>query len=163
MLIRPIELGDIPGFRDVLDAVARERRFLLTLEAPPLERVEAFVSNNIERGYAQYVAVEGERIVGWADFIPYTKESLAHVSQLGMGVLKEIRGRGLGEQLLSSVTEAAIARGCLRLELEVFANNLAAISLYRKHGFEYEGTKRKARRLGDEFFDIDVMARLVPK
>lgn len=32
--IRPIAEGDVEGFREVLDAVARERRFLSFLEAP---------------------------------------------------------------------------------------------------------------------------------
>ena len=163
MLIRPIELDDIEGFRETLDAVARERRYLLTLEAPPMERVEAFVKNNVERGYPQYVAEDDGRIIGWADFIPFVRESLAHTSQLGMGVLKEFRGKGIGDQLLRRVVTGAIDRGSVRLELEVFSNNLAAISLYRKHGFEYEGTKRSARLLDGEFFDINLMAMLVQR
>ena len=50
--------------------------------------------------------------------------------------------------------------GLMRLDLRVFAANEAAIALYRKFGFEMEGThKRFALRTG-EYTDAHVMARL---
>ena len=75
--------------------------------------------------------------------------------------VKEFRGQGVGEALLTAVTDAALAFGFSRLELEVFGNNSAAIGLYEKHGFEVEGLKRKARFIDGEYYDIQVMARLV--
>src|SRR6476619_6980995 len=73
--IRSIRESDIASFHELLDAVCRERRFLATLEAPPLERVRTFVLNNIQHGYPQFVAVEGERVIGWCDAIPGDAES----------------------------------------------------------------------------------------
>lgn len=159
--IRPIRIDDAPRFREALQSVAEERRFILTLEAPPLERTLEFVREVIEKGYPQFVALDGERLVGWADFIPPEKESLRHAASLGMAVVKEYRGQGIGQALLTAVTEAALAFGFTRLELEVFANNISAIGLYEKHGFEVEGLKRKARFVDGEYYDIQVMARLV--
>ena len=159
--VRPIRIEDAPGFREALQSVAEERRFILTLEAPPLERTLEFVREVIEKGYPQFVALDGERLVGWADFIPPEKESLRHAASLGMAVVKEYRGQGIGQALLTAVTEAALAFGFTRLELEVFANNISAIGLYEKHGFEVEGLKRKARFVDGEYYDIQVMARLV--
>ena len=45
--IVPIEEGHIEGFHRTLDFVARERRYLAFLEAPPLESTRAFVLGNI--------------------------------------------------------------------------------------------------------------------
>ena len=126
-----------------------------------MERTLEFVREVIEKGYPQFVALDGERLVGWADFIPPEKESLRHAASLGMAVVKEYRGQGIGQALLTAVTEAALAFGFTRLELEVFANNISAIALYEKHGFEVEGLKRKARFVDGEYYDIQVMARLV--
>ncbi len=159
--IRPIRIEDASAFREALQSVAEERRYILTLQAPPLEKTLAFVSEVIEKGYPQFVALDGQQFTGWADFIPPEKESLRHAASLGMGVLKEYRGRGIGDALLTAVTEAALAFGFTRLELEVFSNNSAAIGLYEKHGFEVEGLKRRARFIDGEYYDIQVMARLV--
>jgi len=45
-----------------------------------------------------------------------------------------------------------------RVELSVFASNLTAIHLYEKFKFEFEGRKRRARKLNGSYDDIIVMA-----
>jgi len=47
-----------------------------------------------------------------------------------------------------------------RVELIVHADNAAAIGLYRKIGIELEGTLRRYMRVGTEFQDALMMARL---
>ena len=48
--IVPMQRGHIAGFRAVLDAVARERRYLAFTAAPPAARVRRFVLKNLEKG-----------------------------------------------------------------------------------------------------------------
>lgn len=156
--IRPIVTEDAEALREVLNAVAQERFYLLTLEAPPLEAVKSFVANNIDKGYPQLIAEYEGQIIGWADFVPYEKSVLMHSAHLGMGVAKAFRGEGIGDALLTAITEAAIAKGYTRLELEVFANNTAAITLYEKHGFVEEGIKRNARCIDNTYFHVKLMA-----
>lgn len=47
-----------------------------------------------------------------------------------------------------------------RLELEVQVDNEAAIRLYKKFGFEIEGTLRKYTYRDGEYVDVFAMARL---
>ena len=162
MEVRAIRQSDVESFRDALDSVASERQFLRTLEAPPVDAVARFVANNIARGFPHFVALIDDQVIGWADFIPEEEESLAHTAHLGMGVRKEHRGKGVGEALLFAVTAAAFDAGFVRLELEVFANNRAAIALYEKHGFSHEGRKRKARCIDGHYIDALIMAKFSP-
>ncbi len=46
------------------------------------------------------------------------------------------RGRGLGSLLLEQAIDTAKSLGCLRLTLLTDADNTAAQSLYKKHGFQ---------------------------
>ena len=46
----------------------------------------------------------------------------------------------------------------MRIELEVFANNTAAIRLYEKVGFVWEGTMRDAVLIDGTFHDVHTMA-----
>jgi hypothetical protein len=48
--IVPIAEEHIPGFRAAVDVVAREKKYLAFLAAPPLEEVTRFVLGNIELG-----------------------------------------------------------------------------------------------------------------
>jgi RimJ/RimL family protein N-acetyltransferase len=157
IVIREILEEDIPGFRECLDSVARERRFLAQLEAPSLEKTGAFVLAAMESGDVRVVAVDGDQLVGWCDITPHRFPGLDHVGELGMGVLKAYRGRGIGSSLLREALRLSKVRALEKVELEVFASNQPAIKLYEMEGFHPEGLKRKARKLDGEYDDILLM------
>ena len=145
--IVPITQDHIESFHRSLDFVARERRYLAFLEAPPFESTQAFVLNNIEQGYPQLVAVSAGRVVGWCDVVPNPRPIFAHVGLLGMAVLPEFRRQGLGERLIRQTLDAARKFGLRRVELTVRESNTVAIELYRKIGFTTEGLHRDRIRL----------------
>jgi putative acetyltransferase len=157
----PITAALAAGFRACLDTVAREKRYLAQVEAPPLERVQQFVADGLEKDAVQFVALAGERVVGWADIFPDWAHAVAHRGQVGMGVHPDYRGRGLGKRLLSACLAKATAQGLTRIELEVRADNTAAIGLYRQLGFAEEGRKRWGMRFDGAYFDTLLMARLM--
>lgn len=158
--VRPMGEKDIESFHATVDVVARERKFIARLEAPPIEQVRAFIQRNIAKGYPQFVAVADHRVVGWCNIPPMAREVTAHVGDLFMGLRPEWRGHGLGERLLRAALEAADAFGYLRIELGVFAGNARAAALYRKAGFVEEGIKRRAVLIEGVFHDEIIMARL---
>ncbi len=158
--IVPIERRHIAGFREVLDEVARERRWIAFLEAPPLDRVRRLVLGNLRGGAVQYVAVDGDRVVGWCDVTPKSRETTRHSGTLGMGLALSHRGRGLGNSLLATTLDAAFSRGLTRIELVVRADNVGAIALYRRHAFELEGRLRRYMIVDGQAYDALQMARL---
>ena len=54
----------------------------------------------------------------------------------GMGTTPSRRRQGLGEKALVAAIEAAVARGCTEVTLEVLVDNEPAFRLYRKLGFQ---------------------------
>ncbi|WP_395686307.1 GNAT family N-acetyltransferase [Caenimonas koreensis] len=158
--ITPITLADVESFRECLDSVAREGRFLALLEAPPLANMQQFVAENIAKGVAQRVAKDGDVVVGWCDIMPGWHHTLQHCGSLGMGLLPAYRGQGLGARMLDQCIEQAMRAGITRVELEVRADNHAARRLYGRFGFEEEGTKRRGMRVNGEYFDTVAMALL---
>ncbi|MCB0208515.1 MAG: GNAT family N-acetyltransferase [Anaerolineae bacterium] len=160
IVIKPIALKHTKAFHQALDQVARERRYLLLLESPPLEQIEQVVRYNIERDVFHFVALDGKKMVGWCDIRPYTIPGLTHAGELGMGVVAEYRRQGIGYRLLETTINKALANGLSRIELEVFASNHGAKALYEKLGFEQEGVKRQARYLDGVWDDLIMMAYL---
>jgi putative acetyltransferase len=152
--IRLINESDIPGFRDCLDSVARERKYLAQLKAPPVERVAEFVMEALGRGEVRVVAVDSSRVVGWCDITPHHWEGLDHVGELGMGVLREYRRKGIGSSLLRAALDISQRAGIEKVELDVFASNKAAIELYENMGFVIEGRRLKSRHIDGEYDDI---------
>jgi len=159
--IVPIAQDHIESFHRALDIVARERRYLAFLEAPPIESTRAFILNNIEHGYPQLVALSAGEIVGWCDVIPKTRPIYAHGGVLGIALLPQFRRQGLGERLIRQSLAAARALGLHRVELTVRENNASAIELYRKVGFAIEGLQRDAARVDDAYENVVAMAVLL--
>lgn len=151
--IVPIAESHVQGFHASLDAVARERRFLALVEAPPLDHILAFLQENVAADVAQFVALDGETVVGWCDILPGWAHAIRHRGTVGIGVLASHRGRGLGRQLLTTCLAKARAKGMTRVELEVRADNERAIRLYESVGFTPDTLYRRGMRFDDGYHD----------
>ncbi len=159
--ITPIREEHIKGYHGCIDSVARERRFIGGVQARPIESTREFALSNIKNGYPHFVALDGDRIVGWCDIIPMKGVDFSHCGLMGMGLLVDYRRQGIGTVMLDTTIQAAKEYGLERVELEVYTSNTPAIRLYEKRGFIPEGVKRKARKLDGEYFDIQVMALFI--
>jgi ribosomal protein S18 acetylase RimI-like enzyme len=141
-------------------ARARERRYLIMLAAPPIELAPQFVRQNLAKGHRHFVAVEGERVVGWRDVTPRDRPAIRHCGLFGMALLLEWCERGAGRRLIERTLEAARAFPLARVELAVRADNPRAIALYRKVGSGVEGRRRRALCVDGVYYDGITMALL---
>jgi len=86
-----------------------------------------------------------------------------HVMGLGISVARQAQRQGVGGELMAALCDYADRwAGVLRIELTVYTDNHAAIHLYRKFGFEVEGTMRCYALRDGVFVDALAMARLHP-
>jgi RimJ/RimL family protein N-acetyltransferase len=158
--IVPIAAEHVPGFWRALDVVARERKYLVLTEAPPMESTREFVMSNIAACNPQLVALADGEVVGWCDVRREHWPVHAHCGTLGMGPLPDYRGKGLGRRLMQATLEAAHEEGFVRIELMAHADNQRAIALYEKLGFVREGVTRDSVCFDGRFVDSVVMARI---
>jgi ribosomal protein S18 acetylase RimI-like enzyme len=158
--IVPITQDHIESFHKTLDIVARERRYLALLEAPPLESTREFVLGTIEQGCPQLVALSAGEVVGWCDALRKPRPIHAHTGVLGMGMLPEFRGKGIGRKLILQTLAAAREFGFHRVELTVREDNSNAIELYKQVGFEIEGLQRDAFLVDGVYANLILMAVL---
>jgi hypothetical protein len=86
----PIAEEHIEGFWAAVDSVARESKFLASLEGPKIEMSRAFVQENLRENRPHYIAVHKSAVIGWYDISPLHRPLHAHVGVLGMGVLLEL-------------------------------------------------------------------------
>jgi ribosomal protein S18 acetylase RimI-like enzyme len=159
--IRPIAMGDTTGFRACLGTVMGERKYLAFLEPFSFAHTATFIAENIERGNPQLVADDAGQIVGWCDVRREAVPTYAHEGMLGMGLLPDYRGRGLGERLIRAALDAARGAKFERVSLSVYASNTRALALYRKVGFVHEGTRVRGRKVDGAYDDIHMMAYFI--
>ena len=107
--------------------------------------------------------VDGQ-VVGNAGLVPVSAQlRRRHAMGLGMAVNPSHWRRGVGAALMTALLDWADNwAGVLRIELQVFTDNDAAIALYRRSGFVVEGTHRGFALRAGVLADVHAMARLHP-
>jgi len=104
------------------------------------------------------VAVAGDEVIGSI----HVDASGHGYGEIGMAILREWRGRGVGSALMEAAIAWARERGLHKLSLGVFAHNTAGLALYRKYGFVEEGRRIKHyRRQSGELWDSIEMGLLL--
>jgi RimJ/RimL family protein N-acetyltransferase len=160
--ILPASPDQVESFHAALDVVAREERYLGQTKAKPIQVLAEFVAKSLERGEPVYFALDASRVVGWCDISRSGSDSRPHVGGLGMGLLPEYRGKGIGKRLIRAAMDAAKTVGMQRIELTVYVHNAPAIALYKKVGFVEEGLMRSHAKLHGKYVDTLMMAWVDP-
>ena len=137
---------------------------LLQVPFPSKEAWRRRMAEPVEGDFFLVACVDGE-IVGNAGLHAAAKSPRrAHAMHVGMAVHRDWQGKGVGTALMRAI--CGLADGWLhviRLELTVYTDNARAIALYRKFGFEVEGTHRAFALRGGKYVDTHAMARVRPK
>ena len=103
-----------------------------------------------------------ERVIGLVsvDTFP-NRPRRKHAGSIAICVHEEWQGKGVGAILMRAIIDLADNwLNLTRLELEVFADNDAAIHLYERFGFELEGTMREHAFRDGQYVASKIMARL---
>lgn len=158
LTLRAVRLSDAEQFHALLqlpvvangnphvpfESVTRTREFIEKLDASEIA----------------IVAMVGDTLVGEADLTPF-RGRRAHAASLGICVHDDWHRRGIGNLLMNELLDIADNwLGLRRVELHVFADNHAALALYRKLGFEIEVRQRGSVLRRRELIDCYMMARL---
>jgi len=143
-VIRPAGAQDLPFLRDMLRHAYYARWG--TEADVPLER---YVSGWGRRGDTALVAIDEFQPVGAAWFRLFEPGEPGYgfvddgTPELTIAIVPSRRGKGLGEQLLTSLLDQARKEGYTRISLSVEPDN-PAIRLYEHHGFAKTGERAGA-------------------
>jgi ribosomal protein S18 acetylase RimI-like enzyme len=100
-------------------------------------------------------------LAGWLEVqvLPYRRAQ--HTGYLVIGVDAAAAGHGIGTALLAEAAAEGTRRGLRRIELTVMTDNLRAVALYLRSGFQVEGLRRRALHRDGAMIDEYYLGRLL--
>jgi L-amino acid N-acyltransferase YncA len=161
--VREAQVNDFPKIWDIYRKVVNEGLYTPSIrDQMALEKNDKLqLKEDSESRYKTLLCeVEGQ-IVGYASIEESIWDMSRHVCELGIAILPEFRGIGVGSALVDSIIETATKLGFEKITLSVFHTNKNAISLYKKFGFKSVGRKKRQFKLRDRYVDEIIMEKFI--
>ncbi len=154
--IRKAEVKDASCIVEAEREIAQTPGFFCS---QPSELDGQAVKQTIQSPQNIYLVAEYEgQVVAHAFLDSCTLQSLRHVADLNIVVHLGWQGKGIGKKLLEQIIKSARSTSIIeKIQLNVRASNIVAISLYKKMGFQEEGRLKNKVKVKDRYIDDIVM------
>ena len=165
IIIRYPRIEDAAGLLTMLqNSVATTDYLLLTPEEAnmTLEQEIAWLTDVLsDNNKMMLTAVHDNKVIGNVDLTIGPIIKRRHWATLGITIVKEWRGLGLGNILMNTLIDLAKENKEIEIiGLDVFADNHHAISLYEKLGFKKEARIKNSFKLSDNTYIDNIIMTL---
>jgi RimJ/RimL family protein N-acetyltransferase len=161
VVLRPVNPDDVePLWLAKQDPLTWARTTAAPLVPSSLESVRArYADRGGSKSDAAFsVDVDGE-LAGQASL--FGVDDLARTAEVGLWLLPEMRGRGLGQDVLRVLVDYGFrSRNLRRVHLQTLARNTPALRCYTAVGFAEEGRLREHAWVEGAYDDIVLMGLL---
>ena len=160
--IRHAEPADYEAVRETMSQ-PRALAGTLQIPYPSLELWKKRLAETKDGDKVLVAEVDGKVVGNLGLHLAAPSPRRRHAYALGMAVHDAHQRAGVGTALMNAAIDLSDNwMQIRRLELEVYVDNVAAVALYRKFGFEVEGTLRMHAFRDGRYVDSHVMARIRP-
>src|SRR5215210_1240052 len=158
--VRHAEPDDYEAMHRIMSA-PRAAAGTLQLPLQPAEAWRKRLAEPPDGLFLLVACVDGE-VVGNLGLETYpNRPRVRHAGSIGMAVRDDWQGRSVGTALMGAALDLADNwLNLSRIELRVYADNSAAVALYKRFGFEIEGNNRCYAFRDGEYVDAYSMARI---
>lgn len=158
---REAKIEDIPFITKIYNQGIEDRVATFETRLRDEDEIREWLSDRGDRYKIVVIEDEGGILGGWASINAFhSRCCYGGVGDLSVYIHRDMRGKGLGKQLLSYLTETAKAQGFHKLVLSMFDFNEAAKKLYLASGFKTVGTYRNQGLLDGKYVDVTIMEKL---
>jgi ribosomal protein S18 acetylase RimI-like enzyme len=156
--VREATPKDLADLWKIFRSVIEEKKWIpvFFVEEGEFERLSWF-SHHKNEGNIILVAETGGKVIGHCLIERDDWDAAKHVGNLGIMVIAEQRGKGVGDALITEALIRAREAGFEKICLSTFNTNLKAIRLYEKHKFQIIGVKKRQFKMEGEYKDEVLM------
>jgi L-amino acid N-acyltransferase YncA len=161
MDIRAATIADVPDIQAIYAHHVLHGTGTFEEEPPSVEDMQARFSKVIDNGYVWLVATDATGVLGYGYYAPFRERSAYRFTvEDSIYVREDVRGQGVGKQLVIKLIELATAAG-LRQMIAVIGDseNVGSIGVHSSLGFHMIGTMKSAGIKFGRWLDVVTMQR----
>jgi L-amino acid N-acyltransferase len=160
--IRDAQESDLPGLLEIYNEVIANSTAVFSHTAATLEDRREWWLGRVAMGYPVLIAMQASQVLGFATFADFrswsgyrfTVEHTVHVRH-------DVRGRGIGRELLIQLLPRAATLGKHVMVAGVDAANAASIRFHERLGFEQVGRLREVGFKFGRWLDLIFLQRWI--
>ncbi len=168
--LRPLQSNDLDKLLLFINTLVKEKRedrksqLFTGFEEKVSKKMEADylyqTLASIKYGETISVAAEIEdKIIGNGEVTRGKYLETEHYGHLGLTILPQFRGRGIGREMVDTLVKESQTRGLKTIYVEFLSTNTAALHTYEKAGFEKAGILPGKVSRNGKFLDSIIMVR----
>ncbi|WP_456370760.1 N-acetyltransferase family protein [Geoglobus sp.] len=115
----------------------------------------------LKSGVVVVAVTEDGKVVGQCWLIKPESPKVSHVAGLGIAVARDYQKTGIGRALLKKAEDVARSTGIEKIEVEVVKENIPSLSLFRKMGYQEEGTRKKKFNHNGRLYDVVLLGKFL--
>ena len=161
MDIRAATIADVPDIQAIYAHHVLHGTGTFEEEPPSVEDMQARFRKIIDNGYVWLVATDATGVLGYGYYAPFRERSAYRFTvEDSIYVREDVRGQGVGKQLVIKLIELATAAG-LRQMIAVIGDseNVGSIGVHSSLGFHMIGTMKSAGIKFGRWLDVVTMQR----
>jgi phosphinothricin acetyltransferase len=150
-----MESADWVAVREIYAAGIATGNATFETEAPEWESWDSSHIPNL-----RFVAAEGNKVVAWAAASPVSDRCCySGVVENSVYVAPGHQGKGVGNQVLAALVEAAERAGIWTIQTGIFPENTASVALHERCGFRIVGRRERLGQVHGVWRDVLLLER----
>lgn len=162
--VRPARPDDAAAIIAAVRSSSQERSYVLMEIYGKDAASQRAVIEHLDRAHNLFlVATANEQVVGILALLDSLLCSSPEPAlSVGVHIVREWRGRGIGSALLRYALRWAKEHGYRRLEADIFTTNERSVHLFAKAGFREETCRRRSVQVGVQKISEVILSKTLP-
>jgi len=165
IVLRQAGCEDAEGIISVIKTNAPDRSYvLMELYGTKPDSVKKYICSMDFDKNLLLVAIANKTVVGALSGIQMDggkRPETSHILNIGLHIVTEYRGLGIGAQMLMFAIDWAKRHGFKKLEANIFTTNKRSLHVFERTGFAEEGTRQKRIRIGKQYIDEVLVGKVL--
>lgn len=153
---------DLPQIREIYNSTVAGRQSTADLEPVSPEERQAWFDGHSGNRPVYVMKNEAGEVVAWGSFSNYHPRAAYRISaEISVYVRHDLRGIGVGKDLLRYMLEKAPSLGIKNVLAVIFGHNHASIRLFESFGFAEWGRLPQVCELDGRRADVVILGKAV--